>query len=122
MKNIKNQQIIFTLKLLLYILLTFIIYILIKQYFIIENCSWIKWWIWSWYICWGYLNFFNKSSIYIYILFLWLTIVPYVNIKYKWMNNKIFIIGMFIILLIILSIYTTTPIEFKNWLPLKMYN
>lgn len=120
MKNIGKQEIIFILKLLAYIAITYFIYIILKQYFIIDNCHPIIWWLWStWYLCSWYLNFFDKSSIYMYVLFLWVTIIPFINIKYKLLNKIIFVGWIFIILLVIMFMYSITPTDFWQGLPLK---
>ena len=120
MRKLNKQDFIFAWSVLLFIVVTFMSYSFIKQYFIIDNCPildilWGLPWSSLPHMCFWYLKFFERSSIYFYILFLWITIIPFAKRRYQFSKNTIFITWMVIIILFILNIYgRTSIIDFKN--------
>jgi hypothetical protein len=117
MRKPTKQDFIFIWKILLFILVTFKVYLLVRQHFIIDNCTPISLSLWGpQYVCLWYLKFFNEYSILFYILFLWITIVPYMRRKYPFPSNTIFVawIIVLVLLLIYIYIYRITPTVFLD--------
>ena len=109
MHKLNKQDFIFFWKIVVYIIVTFIAYLFITQHFITDNCEVIKWGLGGWYLCFWYFNFFNVSSICFYLLFLWITIVPFIKRKYLFPNIIVYMAWIITLILIIIYIYTVTP-------------
>ena len=123
MRKLNKQDFIFAWSVLLFIVVMFMIYPFINQYFIIHNCNHSMIFSLSepyWYRCFWYLYFFDKVSIYIYILFLWITIFPFIKRRYQF-SNMLYIIWILALVAYVLYIYKITPIisidDFIEWLP-----
>ncbi len=120
MRKLNKQDFIFIWGTFLFIVVTFKIYLLVRQYFIIDNCPILDtlWGLGSMpHICFWYLKFFDEYSIYFYVLFLWITIVPFLRRKYLFPSKAVFIGWAVILTMIIFFAYRTTHIIFFNDLP-----
>lgn len=120
MRKPTKQDFIFILKIFLFILVTFKVYLLVRQYFIIGNCTPMSLSLWGpQYVCLWYLKFFNEYSILFYIFFLWIIIVPYMRKKYLFPSNTMFVIWIIVLVLLLIYIYRVTPTVFldnlSNW-------
>lgn len=121
MRKPNKQDFIFIWKTLLFILVTFIIYSVIVQYLVTDNCDPIMWGLWyAWYTCFWYFYFFDKISPYFYLLFLWITITPFFRKHYNLPNRIIYIVWILIFILYILYVYKVTPTDLPNGLPLRL--
>lgn len=113
MRKPTKQDLIFIWKVLLFIVVTFTVYLIVRWYFV-DTCVATHEWIW--YAlnvrhtrnCFWYWGFFDTYSLYFYLLFLWITIILYTRKKYLFPNNPIFITWILILLLAIIYIYRTT--------------
>ncbi len=125
MWKINKQDLIFIWKMLLYLVVSYFMYSFLVQHFIVANCYIDQNHIWYalnvkhivYYACFWYLKFLNEYSILFYILFLWITIIPFIRNKYLFPNHLVFIIGIIIWILVILYSYKTSHIVLFQDLP-----
>ena len=120
MHKLNKQDFIFSSKVAVYIIATFIAYLFFTQNFITDNCHILStlWGLGSMpYVCFWYLRFFEENSIYFYFLFLWITLVPFIQRKYTFPSKIIFGFWTLILLFFLVYIYRTTHIVFFEDLP-----
>lgn len=126
MKNMNIQRMISIMGILFYVIITYYIYLLIRQNYIFINCEVIAWWLHVWYvrsllspgsICFWYPYLFEKISIYIYFLFLWISLFPFICKKFTRKKTLIFMFWIIVFISTISIIWAGTPLFYMEQLP-----
>lgn len=99
---------------ILYITAIYLLFLSIKEYLIYPNCSLIAGWLWiAGYFCSWYFYILNQVLHLLILLFLWITLIPYIVNKLKLTKQKKYImiiyylfIGLMFIILVN-NVYTS---------------